>query len=77
MRKNELSEEIEIIDYRALKILKYFDGKIELEQNWSDMTCKECEAFNKKKKSKTGTLMRIEYTAFVLSSIFQNCSIYQ
>lgn len=50
MRKNELSEEIEIIDYRALKILKYFDGKIELEQNWSDMTCKECEAFNKKKK---------------------------
>ena len=31
MRKSELSEEIEIVDYRTLKIQKYFDGKIKLD----------------------------------------------
>ena len=33
MRKSELSEEIEIVDYRALKIQKYFHGKIKLGQH--------------------------------------------
>lgn len=41
MRKSELSEEIEIVDYRTLKRQKCFDGKIKLGQHGSNMYCKE------------------------------------
>lgn len=66
MRKSELSEEIEIVDYRTLKIQKYFDGKIKLDSIEVICIVKSLGG----RKSEARTLMRIEYMAFVFIQTF-------
>ena len=83
--ESQVSEEIEIVDCRALKIVKYFDRNIELQNRIEVISLVKSVNPLKKKKKKKSKNKEINFShekqihtfLFFLFSIFQNCSVYQ